>query len=69
MKTEISIPELSLVAMTRGLFGAGIAFLVADRLEPHQRKAVGWTLAAVGALTTVPLLFDVFGHRTKNHEK
>jgi hypothetical protein len=65
MKTEISIPELGLVAITRALLGAGVAFVVADRLDTHQRKAVGWTLTAVGVLTTVPLLLDVFW----NHDR
>jgi len=63
MKTEISLPELGLVAMTRGLLGAGVAFVVADRIEPAQRRAIGWTLTAVGVLTTLPLLLDVFAHR------
>jgi hypothetical protein len=65
MKTVISIPELGLVAITRALLGAGVAFVVADRLDTHQRKAVGWTLTAVGVLTTVPLLLDVFW----NHDR
>jgi len=65
MKTEISIPELGLVAMTRGFLGAGIAFVLADRLAPPQRRAVGWTLIGVGALTTIPLLFEVLGDRLR----
>ena len=66
MKTEISLPELGLVAITRALLGAGIAFVIADRLDAPQRKAVGWTLTTVGALTTIPLLLDVFGHRERS---
>ena len=64
--TEISLPVLALVALTRGLFGAGLAFVVADRLDPVQRRAVGWTLTAVGAITTIPLLLEVFGSRSKS---
>lgn len=63
-RTELSLPVLGLVALTRGMLGAGLAFVLADRIEPAQRKAVGWTLTAVGVLTTLPLLLDVFGHRT-----
>jgi hypothetical protein len=65
MKTEISLPELGLVAITRALLGAGVAFVIADRLDVQQRKAVGWTLITVGALTTIPLLLDVFGNRER----
>ena len=62
--TEISLPELTLVAITRAMLGAGIALVVADRLDTRQRQAVGWTLTAVGLITTVPLVLDVLGRRT-----
>jgi hypothetical protein len=57
------LPELALIAGTRAALGAGIALLCADRLAPEQRKAVGWTLFAVGALSTIPLAFEVLGGR------
>ena len=60
MKTLISLPELTLVAMTRGLLGGGVALILADRFDSRQRRAVGWTLVAVGLATTIPLLLDVF---------
>lgn len=61
--TELRLPELALVAGTRGMLGAGIALLLADKLNDRQRKGVGWTLVAVGALTTIPLAMIVFGRR------
>jgi hypothetical protein len=60
-ETRISLPELALIAGTRGMLGAGIGLLLASRLTEPQRKAVGWTLVLVGALTTVPLAMDVLG--------
>jgi hypothetical protein len=60
--TRISLPELGLVAFTRGLLGAGIGLLLADRLTEDQRKAVGWALVIVGAVTTVPLAYEVLGN-------
>jgi hypothetical protein len=64
MKTvELALPELALVAGTRGLLGAGLALLLADRLTVDQRKAVGWTLFVVGALSTIPLAIQVLGRR------
>jgi len=60
-ETEVTLPELALIAGTRGMLGAGIGLLLADRLPEPQRKAVGWTLLLVGALTTIPLAFEVFG--------
>ena len=60
-ETRITLPELILVAGTRAALGAGLGLLLADRLTADERKSVGWTLFLVGALTTVPLAFEVFG--------
>jgi hypothetical protein len=61
-ETRITMPELALIAGTRGMLGAGLGLLLADHLAEPQRKAVGWTLVLVGALTTVPLVFEVLGN-------
>lgn len=56
----LTFPELGLIAGTRVALGAGLALLLGDRLSPEQRRAVGWTLLAVGVITTVPLGLEVF---------
>ena len=56
----VTVPQIALIAGTRGALGAGIALLLADSLSREQRKAVGWTLLAVGALTTIPLAAQLF---------
>lgn len=56
---NLALPELALIAATRGMLGAGIALLLADCLTREQRKAVGLTLAGIGALSTIPLAIDV----------
>ena len=63
IKTELTLPELGLIAATRGLLGAGIALLLADKLSAEERRAVGWVLTAVGVLTTIPLALNVFANR------
>jgi hypothetical protein len=55
----LTFPELGLIAGTRAALGAGLALLLNDRLSPEQRRAVGWTLLAVGIITTVPLGVEV----------
>ncbi|GFE56472.1 hypothetical protein [Geobacter sp. AOG1] len=62
-ETRLTLPELALIAGTRGALGAGVALLVADRLSAEQRRSVGWTLFLVGAISTVPLAIEVFGKR------
>lgn len=62
-ETHLTFPELGLIAGTRGALGAGLGLLLADRLSPEQRRAVGWTLVLVGAVTTVPLAIEVLSRR------
>jgi hypothetical protein len=62
-KAELALSEIALIGGTRVLLGAGIALLLADRLGREQRRAVGWTLFLVGAISTIPLAADVLGKR------
>ncbi len=65
ISTELRLPDLVLLAGTRGMLGAGIGLLLADRLADDQRKGIGWTLVAIGALTTIPLAAIVFSQRRR----
>ena len=62
-ETRITLPELALVAATRAALGAGLGLLLGERLSQDQRRAVGWTLFLLGALSTVPLAFEILGGR------
>lgn len=69
MKTkEVTIPELALIAGTRGMLGAGIGLLLATKLSKEQSRAAGVALVLVGALTTIPLAINLFGKERKLSE-
>jgi hypothetical protein len=55
----ITVPELFMIAATRAALGAGVGLLLGERLSAEQRRAVGWTLLAVGVISTVPLAAEV----------
>jgi len=57
---EVTVPQIGLIAGTRAMLGAGIALLLSEKLTAEQRRATGWTLVAVGALTTIPLVLQLF---------
>ena len=60
MKTaELTLPEIALIAGTRGVLGAGLALLLANRINEDQRKDVGWAMFLIGALSTIPLAVNV----------
>src|SRR5262245_15067941 len=62
-RIPLSIPEIAFVGATRAAFGAGVALLLGEQLDQSQRRAVGWTLLAVGAITTVPIVVQVLKSR------
>ena len=59
---------LGLIAGTRAALGAGIALLLSDRLDAERRRAVGWTLLAVGVISTIPLVAEVLGRLARPSE-
>jgi hypothetical protein len=69
IKTELTLPELGLLVGTRGMLGAGLGLLLAHKLSEERRKGIGWTLAALGVLSTIPLAFMVFGHRSRRTDE
>ena len=41
------------------MLGAGIGLLLSSKLNKDQRRAAGWALLVVGAVTTVPLVMNL----------
>ena len=62
-KPDLTVPELMFVVVTRAFLAAGVGLLVAGRLSDKQRRVIGATLVAIGAVTTVPALMAVIGSR------
>ncbi|NVN91652.1 MAG: hypothetical protein HXX11_13755 [Desulfuromonadales bacterium] len=62
-ESRLTMPEVAAIAGTRVALGSGLALLLADRIELKQRRAIGWTLFLVGAISTVPLVMRVLDKR------
>lgn len=62
-ETRITMPELAMLAGTRAMMGAGIAFLLAKKISQERRRRVGWALFLVGAVSTLPLAMLVLGKK------
>jgi hypothetical protein len=60
-----SIPELALLAGTRVALGIGIGMLLSGKFNRDVRKGAGWSLIALGALTTIPIMAGAV-HRTSD---
>jgi len=55
----VPIPFIGAVAATRGMLGLGAGLLLAQSLSDRRRTTVGWTLVAIGVLSTLPLAAHV----------
>jgi hypothetical protein len=60
---RITIPELAFVGLTRAMIGFGAGLLLAPRFVRDRRPAVGKTLLAIGALSTIPIALRVLRAR------
>ena len=56
---ELPLHELGVIGVTRAAAGAGLALLLADKLDAQERRAAGWVLFGIGVLTSVPLAVSV----------
>jgi hypothetical protein len=59
----VTVPELALIAATRGAIGFGAGLLLADKFKHERRKALGWSLFLAGLASTVPIAMHVFGKK------
>jgi hypothetical protein len=57
------LPLVFAIAATRGLLGVGIGLLMSERIGIKRRREIGGTLAAIGALSTIPLAIALFRRR------
>jgi hypothetical protein len=57
---SLTIPEIIMIGGTRIALGVGVGLILADKLDNSKRKGAGWALLAVGVLTTIPIVLNVF---------
>jgi hypothetical protein len=55
----LPLPEIGIIAATRGMLAAGAALLIADKIPMERRKKIAWPLIAVGVISTIPLAIDL----------
>ena len=56
---SLTLQEIAVVASTRVALGAGIGILLCGRLNRDQRKGAGWTLLALGLISTIPIVINI----------
>jgi hypothetical protein len=62
-RRNVTLPELALIAVTRGMIGFGAGLLLADKFKRKRRRSLGWSLFLTGVASTVPIAMHVFGEK------
>ena len=62
----LSIPEIALIAVTRGAIGFGAGLLLANKFRGQVRKTLGWSLFLSGLASTVPIAIHLFGKKEED---
>jgi len=60
---NLTVPEIALIAVTRGAIGFGAGLLLAGKFRRERRQLLGWTLFLSGLASTIPIALRVFGKR------
>ena len=58
----LTVPEIAIIAATRGAIGFGAGLLLADKFK-QARKALGWSLFLSGLASTIPIAMHIFRNK------
>jgi len=64
---HLPLTEIELIAITRAALGFGAGLLASKYLTRGERRWIGWTLVAIGTISTLPLRSDVMRRRGTKH--
>jgi hypothetical protein len=56
----LTVPEIAIIAVTRGAIGFGAGLLLANKFRQATRKTVGWALFLSGLASTIPIAMHIF---------
>lgn len=60
----LSVPQIAIIAATRGAIGFGAGLLLANKFNPSKRKTLGWSLFLSGLASTIPIAMHIFRNKT-----
>jgi len=66
---SVTVPEIALIAATRGAIGFGAGLLLAGRFKRERRKWLDWPLFLSGLASTIPIAMHVFGKKEAGASK
>ena len=61
----LTVPQIAIIAATRGALGFGAGLLLADKFNQSKRKTLGWSLFLAGLASTIPIAMHIFGKKER----
>jgi hypothetical protein len=65
--TSVTVPEIALIAATRGAIGFGAGLLLAGKFKRGKRKVLGWRLFLSGLASTIPIAISGVWEKAGKH--
>ena len=65
----LGMPTFAFIVATRAALGVGLGLLASRRMPESRRRAVGATLVAIGAATTIPAIYQVVRGRKRSRSR
>ena len=62
----LSVPTFGFIIATRAALAFGVGLLVSAKIPEARRRAIGMTLVAIGAATTIPAARLLAGRLTES---
>ena len=59
---HLRLPMFGFIVATRAALGFGAGLLLSSKIPAHRRRAIGMSLVALGAATTIPAIKAIKGH-------
>jgi hypothetical protein len=59
----LTVPQIAIIAVTRGAIGFGAGLLLADKFNQSKRKTLGWSLFLSGLASTIPIAMHLFRNK------
>ena len=61
----VRLPVFGFIVATRAALGFGAGLLLSSKIPAKRRRAIGLTLVALGAATTIPAIKAIRGHLSR----
>jgi hypothetical protein len=64
-RLSLRVPMFGFIVATRAALAFGAGLLLSSKIPAHRRRAIGMSLVALGAATTIPAIMAIRGNLSR----